>query len=342
VNRQVVAPTGTNARSEFRGEQLRDFTLLLGRNLKAAERPQNGITVRSIYSPEHEAVALKVLNDATNAVRVFTERFGELPLKSLTIADAPLVAGFGSAEFSGFAVIASAFYVNFDSPQIKNLPELIREQRASVEDSLEWTVAHVVAHQWWGTVVGSDPQRSPVLDESLANYSALLYYREVHSPERAETALNDQLKGVYKVYRTFGGEDLPADRSARDYRNFFQYSAIVITKGALMFAELRRILGDEIFFGALRNYYKANQHNTVQLDDLREAFTDDAPPNQRREINRTLSRWLSAKRGDADIAPPDPNLANALGMTQPASKTPDRNAFARLGKFFWQQMTRIR
>ena len=38
-------------------------------------------------------------------------------------------------------------------------------------------------------------------------------------------ALEEQLKGVYKVYRTFGGEDMEASRSSRDYRNSFQYAA---------------------------------------------------------------------------------------------------------------------
>ena len=59
---------------------------------------------------------------------------------------------------------------------------------------------------------------------------------------------------------------------------------------------------------------------------------------------RRNNRWLSAKRGDEDIAPPDPNLAAALGLPVNLNQTKggDGNAFARLGRFFWQQMTRIR
>ena len=128
-----------------------------------------------------------------------------MPLRTISLIDAPLVATLSNAEFSGFAAIASAFYVDFDSPSVSSMPDIIREQRASVEESLEWTVAHVVAHQWWGTAVGNDPSREPVLDEALANWSALLYYREVHGEKKAEVALEEQLRGVYKLYRTFGG-----------------------------------------------------------------------------------------------------------------------------------------
>jgi hypothetical protein len=326
---------------EFEGENLRDFALVGGRGLRSAERIINGVTVRSIFTPEHEVTGRRVLASATEAVRIYSERFGQLPHKLVSIVDAPLVAGLGSAEFSGLGVIASAFYVDFDSPSKRNLPEIVREQRASLEDSLEFTVAHVVAQQWWGVAVGNNPERDPVLDEALANWSALLYYKEVHGEARAEAALDDQLRGVYKVYRTFGGEDMVATRSAREYRNFFQYAAIVASKGALMFVSLRRLMGDERFFAALRSYYETNMFEIAGLDDLRGAFVGEALRPQRRAVTRTFNRWLSGKYGDEDIAPPDPRLAAALGINPNFAKN-DRNAFSRLGRFFWQQMTRLR
>ena len=327
----------------FTGENMRSFAIIAGRSLRAEERSVGGVTVRSIFTEGHETIGRRVLGVASEALRAYTARFGPLPFKSVTVAEAPLVAGLGSAEFSSFSVIASAFYVDFDSPTMRNLPEIVREQRASLEDSLEFTVAHVIAHQWWGMAVGNDPERSPVLDEALANWSALLYYKEVHGPERAETALDDQLRGVYKIYRTFGGEDMEADRAAREYKNSFQYSAIVASKGALMFAALRRLMGDEKFFAALRSYYNANRLEVAELDDLRGSFIAEAPIEQRRTVARIFSRWLSQKRGDQDIAPPDPKLALELGLPQtPAKNEGGGNAFARLGKFFWQQMTRIR
>ncbi len=339
----VTNQSEASGRRLFMGESLRSFAILAGRSLRAEERMVGNVKVRSIFMEGHEAVGRRVLGIASEAARTFNARFGELPFKTVSVAEAPLVAGLGSTEFSSLSVIASAFYVDFESPLMRNMPEIVREQRASLEDSLEFTVAHVVAHQWWGVTVGNDPERSPVVDEALANWSALLYYKEVHSEERAQVALEDQLRGVYKIYRTFGGEDMEADRAARDYRNSFQYSAIVTSKGALMFAALRRLMGDEKFFAALRSYYNANKFEVAELDDLRGAFIAEAPLEQRRAVARTFSRWLSDKRGDQDIAPPDPKLAEALGINSTQPK-PDGggNAFARLGKFFWQQMTRLR
>jgi len=328
----------------FVSENLRDFAVIAGRDLKSVDRRSADVTVRSLYRAEHERIAQRVLAIAADALRVYATRFGPLPLKTVTVADVPLVSTLGSAEFSGLSAIAGAFYVDFESPTMRNMPDVIRDQRASVEDSLEWTVARVVARQWWGATVGNDAGRLPILDESLSNWSALLYYRELHGEEQTATALEEQLRGVYKVYRTFGGDDMEANKTSREYRNSFQYAAIVATKGALMFEALRQLLGDEKFFAALRDYYAANSLEVADLDDLRGAFIAGAPVEQRRAVSRTFDRWLSSRRGDEDIGPPDPKLAQELGLPPRADVKGDKSMltpFAKVGKFFWQQMTKI-
>ena len=341
IDSKQVATQNGRVTSTFVAENLRDFAIVAGLGLTSAQRVISGITIRSIYRSEHEVAAKRALNVAADAVGVYIRRLGPLPLRMISLIDAPLVTTLSNAEFSGFAAIASAFYVNFDSPGVSSMPDIIREQRASVEESLEWTVAHVVAHQWWGTMVGSDPGREPVLDESLANWSALVYYREIYGEQKATIALDEQLRGVYKLYRTFGGEDLEANLPAKFYRNTFQYAAIVTSKGALMFEALRKQLGNEKFFAALRSYYEVNQFEIADLDDLRSAFAATASVAERRSVSRIFDRWLSAKHGDDDIAPPDPKLAAELGLPTRDPKN-GHNVFSRVGKFFWQQMTRIR
>jgi hypothetical protein len=138
---------------------------------------------------------------------------------------------------------------------------------------------------------------------------------------------------------------MEASHSSREYRNSFQYAAIVASKGALMFEALRKLIGDEKFFASLRDYYKANSLEVADMDDLRGAFIAGAPVEQRRAVSRTFDRWLSGKRGDEDIGPPDPKLASDLGIPSRTDVKGDKNVFspfARVGKFFWQQMIKIR
>jgi hypothetical protein len=81
----------------------------------------------------------------------------------------------------------------------------------------------------------------------------------------------------------------------------------------------------------------------ADLDDLRGAFIAEAPVEQRRAVNRIFDRWLSGKRGDEDIGPPDPRLAEELGLPAKANGKGGNvfSPFAKVGKFFWQQMTKI-
>ena len=196
----------------FTASAIRDFAILAGKGLRSEQVEVQGVRVRSIYLAEHERVGKRALTTAAAAVRVFSSLFGALPFKTISVAEAPLVAGLGSTEFSGLTIIASAFFVDFDSPAVRNLPEIIREQRPSVEESLEWTIAHHMAHQWWGGAVGIDPAKEPVLDEALSCWSSLVYYKNVYGDEKAAAVLEDQVKGVYRLYRTFGGDDMDADR----------------------------------------------------------------------------------------------------------------------------------
>lgn len=330
----------------FSATGLRDFAIVAGRSLRAEQTQVGDITLRSIFLPEHERVGKRVLVMAEEALKIFQAKFGALPFKTITITEAPLVAGLGSTEFSGMDVIASAYYVDFDSPAMRNLPEIIREQRPSVEESLEWSVAHLIAHQWWGAAVGNDPTREAVLDEAMSSWSALLYFRERHGEQKATAIQQDQLQGVYRLYRTFGGEDMNANRPSRDYKNSFQYAAVVTTKGALMLVQLERLMGAEKLMEAIRSYYQDNLLEIASVEDLRDVLIAKAPVEQRRAVARTLNRWLASRHGDQDIAKPDAELASSLGLpSKPNQQRGDGNAlgaFARVGRFFWQQMTRIR
>lgn len=349
----------------FKGENLRDFALIAGRNLRVIEAQAANIKLRSVYLANHERAARRALDVATRAAQIFARKYGNLGQGAhLTISEAPLVAGRSGAKFSGLGVIASAFYVDFDAPAFRNLPEIVRDQQASLEESTEWQVAQAVAHQWWGSSVGTDSEREPALEEALTQFAALDYFRTRDGAERAQELSRDQLRGVYAMYRAMGGDDMPANRAANEYRNSFQFAAIVSSKGALMLDALRENIGEAKFDVALRNFYERHRGGRASLEDLREALinatTDDDgeasdKAMNRRRIARHFNRWLNERHGDTDVAPPNAQLASLLGAKSEAvggndkqQKNVDaetlnqRNRFSRFGLFFWKQMTRIR
>jgi len=112
---------------------LRDFAIIAGRNLRSEQKQVGETTLRSISYRSMSGSGsgcwpwLKIPCESSRLSLV------RCRLSTSAIAEAPLIAGLGSNEFAGLEVIASAYYVDFDSPAMRNLPEIIREQRPSVK-----------------------------------------------------------------------------------------------------------------------------------------------------------------------------------------------------------------
>src|ERR1041384_1402888 len=77
--------------NHFSGQNLRDFAVIAGRNLRSEQSNTGAVVVRSIFRTDHETIARRVLKIAGDAVRIYAQRFGSLPLDSITIVDVPLV-----------------------------------------------------------------------------------------------------------------------------------------------------------------------------------------------------------------------------------------------------------
>ncbi|NMD31185.1 MAG: M1 family metallopeptidase [Chloroflexi bacterium] len=106
--------------------------------------------------------------------------------------------------------------------------------------------AHETAHQWWYAEVGNDQFMHPWLDESLATYSEYLFYE-------LEGKNTTDWWWAYRVnfYQPSGKIDLAID----DYPGYLPYRNAVYLRGAKFFHDLRTSVGDDVFFGFLRELY---------------------------------------------------------------------------------------
>ncbi len=290
----------------FRGEKLRGFAVVIVERMKSAEQKVGDVRVVSYFRESDERIGKRTLNFAANAVDVFTKSFGDYPYPLLQVAELPLAAGYSSIQFPALIAMAQAYYIDFDAPQSARLPGVLREQSDIIKSSFEFAIAHGVAKQWWGQAVGSDPERAPYLDEALANYSAAYYHEVIYGKKLGDVIIDQQLRGAYQAYRMLGGADMEVDKPVKEFRNTLQYTAIAQAKGAMLFVALRKELGDERFFNALRRYYSAHRFRTATPDHLRNVFLN-ASENPR-AVRGLFQRWLKEKHGDEDIGTPDLTL----------------------------------
>jgi hypothetical protein len=233
------------------------------------------------------------------ALQIFSKRFGNYPYPVFKVVEGPMRGGAGGMEYSGMTAIASSLYGDMGkqiealagSMGLGNLDKLfgdelgggaggdnnapdtaaaggmvqgiLGEQKQMLDSIFEATIAHEVAHQWWAISVGSDSQRAPFVDESLTNYSAMLYFEDRYGKQTAQKMSEIHLRTAYSMSRMLGGADAPVALRTAAYANNLQYGAIVYGKGALYYEALRTLVGDEIFFRSLRQYARSRVLRTA-------------------------------------------------------------------------------
>jgi hypothetical protein len=308
---------------------------------RKAQVGSHEITVSVYVTKKHEAKADEVLEIAANALQIYSKRFGAYRYVDFKVVEGPMRGGAGGMEFSGVVSIASFLFDDMDkqmqelgaslgvgdiektmaqlfpenaaengagalqnenaNPATEMLGGLLGGQKAILDSLLEQTIAHETAHQWWAMAVGSDAQRAPWVDESLTNYSAVVYFEDRYGKEKAEQMMELHLKGTYSTGRMLGGADAPVNLGSADYINNLQYGAVVYGKGALFYDALRKLVGDENFFAALRTYYKKYNGQIAPARGLLEIVKVQAP-DKANAIENLFRRWIEETHGDEDIA----------------------------------------
>ena len=186
------------------------------------------------------------------------------------------------------------------NPMTEMLGGILGQQKQIFDSILETTIAHEVAHQWWAIGVGSDSQKHPFVDESLTNWSAMLYFEDRYGAEKAAQMRDLHLKTSFSMGAMLGGGDKRADLPTSAYANTLQYGAVIYGKGALFYDEMRKLLGDAAFFGAIRNYYATWNNRIADEKTLRALFVA-ASPAKRAEIGALYKRWIEEAHGSEDI-----------------------------------------
>lgn len=307
-----VATTGSTIRTlprksgqmEHQAESTmtRDFAIEISRKYEEKVAIQHLTTIRSLFLPEHRDSGEKVLEWAVQAFSYYEQSFGPYPYRELDVVEAPLYGGAGGVEFPGLVTISSMLYREDKSVESKDVLKTMMSGNPMFQQLLEFVVAHEVAHQWWNAVVGSNSKQHPFIDEAMANYSAVLYFENFYGREAAEQQITLQMKINYQLHRLLGGKDQPVLLPAAGFKGPLEYSAIVYGKGAIYFDRLRALVGDPIFFHAMKAYYNKFWFGIAGPDDFTKILQQQTPDKSER-IQALYTRWIHELHGDEDIGP---------------------------------------
>jgi hypothetical protein len=219
---------------------VRDFAIAASPNFTVQEEQVNNVRILLWGLPNTENAWSKALEVAKNSIITFTDRFGIYPYAELDIITVPLQNADGD-EFPGLVFTRSSLYVDSGSSSY-----------------FTTVISHEISNQWWYAVIGNDVLNSPWQDESLATFSALLYFDQ-YSPSEYNGMLTYYNQRVNDFEKT-NGKKLISDPVSAFSNNDKAYTITIYFKGSLFLVELRKQLGDDLFFKALQAYYQQNHY----------------------------------------------------------------------------------
>lgn len=322
--RETDGSSGSRVEITVHAGVIRDFALLAGPTLAVATRTVGDTLVRSYYLPVDAGSGQSVLDTTAHALAVFERRFGPYPYTELDVVEAPLVGGAGGVEFSALVTVASMFYRPAMAGGGGGLAGLLgalgADDEAAGDESpvhesedtssgdldpmqasiLEFVTAHEAAHQWWHGIVGSDSRRHPWVDESLAQYSAMLYFEDRYGAERAEQEGERQVAMNFHVMRLEHHADAAVDRAASAFTSPMDYAGLVYGKGPYLYRALRHELGDAAFFERLRDYVTTYRMRVAPARGVIEVM---ASHDHAARVRSLAHRWLDERHGDDDLGP---------------------------------------
>jgi len=235
------------------GAPMRDFDINLTTQLQKASAIVGETTINAYFDLADAANGKKSLQIATDSFKTFVNRFGDYPYRELDVVETPTTAG--GIEYPGVVVIA------------RNLYEDPRQQ-----DYFEFATAHEVSHQWWYGVVGDDQVNDPWVDESLAQYSTLIYEENQYGASRGNTVLKSYFTNLYNRAKD-QGHDAAVNQPVAAFSES-DYGAIVYGKGPLFFDAIRKKMGDDKFFQFLKNYFERYRYKTAFPADILKTAED--------------------------------------------------------------------
>jgi len=154
-------------------------------------------------------------------------------------------------------------------------------------------IAHETAHQWFGDAVTPREWGHLWLSEGFATYFQELW---VEKSEGETAFMASMRRSREQIVRSRVVSERPVvDTLETDLMRLLNTNSY--QKGAWVLHMLRGLVGDPVFFNAIRSYYQNHRHGTAESDDLREAFEGRSG----RELGWFFDQWLR-RPGFPDVA----------------------------------------
>ncbi len=167
-----------------------------------------------------------------------------------------------------------------------------------LKDTINKNVAHELAHQWFGDLVTPYDYRDAWLCESFATYSECAWYENVGGKVRYLADTKRKTSVYLADVARLGGKFYEGILSIYDFSRkspSSNYPQVIYLKGAVVLAQLRYLVGDEAFYGAIRRYLAKHAHANAVYDDVVDSFVESVSLQQQDSVRSYFQQWVKGK-----------------------------------------------
>lgn len=254
------------------------LSFITGKFLKAKES-KDDVPIIFFRSEEVRPQRLNIFEESLKILRFYESIFGPYPYEKLSIVKRPWKTSGGHSPAS-FIVLnelpknpRGSRFVNVDSPV-----DLSRWK--------EYFLAHEIAHQWWGQCVTWKNYQDQWISEGIAQFAALLYLKDKYGPKNFRLILKKISRWAEKK-ADWGSITLGARIS---YFDIEAYQAIVYNKSSLVLNMLKDIIGEELFFKGLKEFFSRFKFSAASTNDFFKFFQDVAD----KDLTAFFEKWFNS------------------------------------------------
>lgn len=239
--------SGDAAVYTLQAQTVRDFALVISSKFKTATAMAGDTML--IACAQSDFAARAMTQYARKALLCYESHYGPYVYPTLTLAEVPFP--FGGMEYPRMAMIGTSAIKAPDS-------------------TLEYTVAHETAHQWWYGMVGSDAWYHAWQDESLCEYALMDYIGDTYGPEARGNAIFQRIDTALQVTVPRGvtpGSPIDA------FGDLPEYTLVTYRRGAAMWLALENYLGKDGLDAALRAYAEQFRFGIATREDISDVLS---------------------------------------------------------------------
>ena len=221
------------------------------------------LPVESWVYPQDSTKGFYDFRPAPAIIKFFENYIGPFPFKKLANVES-------TTQFDGMENAGSIFYNQYS----------ITGKRTN-----EVTMAHEIAHQWFGDAVTEADWNHIWLSEGFATFFQNVFVKHQFGADSLLNVLRRERKQIfaYNFYRPY---EAVVDTNITNLKNLLNINSYY--KAAYVLRMLRHIMGEEKFWEGIKFYYKTYRNKNVLTSDFEKAMEHVYG----KTLNWFLNEWI--------------------------------------------------